>query len=438
MANVQKIGKFLRSMTFGLILLGLIVLISVAGSLIPQNNEVMYYVRTYPRAYEWILRLQLNEVFTSWYFALVVVLLCLNLTFCSIIRFTKIDTNAERKAAVKAAPEKYLTKEGARELKEELQRGHFRSEEAEGRTLFTRNAIGHYGTFRTHPGILLTVIFFALGMMLPKIMDQTCLPKESITLEDGTDIYVEDFSIVDAEGKLDYRSTIQITLPDGRTTGLSDLSVNHPVGLGSYKVYQQTYGTAGKVSVTDAEGHRDEFYVESQDFLSADGRTGILIDNLYPGFHQGENGLELVTSTSGRYENPVYVFVLMSPTSQEAMLAFPGDSIEAGGLTYTFEPPVEYPGLRMKKTPGFVNPLLLLSVLVLILGLAVTFLMTPVAVVVTEDGYRVLGKGAEGMRIMLHSRYGAKEIQPEPEKETEDAGAPEPTAPEGNDLPGKE
>ena len=140
-----------------------------------------------------------------------------------------------------------------------------------------------------------------------------------------------------------------------------EFSVNHPVSMGDYKVYQQTYGTTGRITVTDKAGHSDSFYVEPQDFLSADGENGIWFDDLYPGYEQDETGaLTLITSTSGHYENPVYVFVLRNNGNSEQMLAFPDDTVEIGDLTFTFNEPVEYPGLRIKRSPAVLNLFLLL------------------------------------------------------------------------------
>ena len=214
------------------------------------------------------------------------------------------------------------------------------------------------------------------------------------------------YDIENAEGKLDYRSVINIRLPDGKETGRKELSVNHPVGLGPYKVYQQTYGTAGCISVTDGGGHKDTFIVEANDFLSADGRTGILIDNLYPGIEETEDGVRLIVSSSGRYEDPVYVFLLMEDESQSAMMAFPGDELETGGYTFRFEDPVEYPGLRIKRSSSLLQWMLLCSSLVLMAGLFMTFLLSPVCALVDEEGYRLIGGKPEWYVLELRSLAG--------------------------------
>lgn len=399
--RMKKILNFLRSMKFGVILLGLIVLISAAGSLIPQNESPMTYVRAYPDYYQMIFFLQLDHVFTSWYFIALTVLLCLNLTFCSLTRFGRLrekDPARERafqvKAAVKADPEEM------KYIKEYL--GKYHQETRGDMTVYYGNDIGRYGTFLTHLGILLTVVFWAAAMYLPAVTDLTCMPQETAAMEDGTRIFVDSFSIEDETGRLDYSSMLKIILPDGRDSELKRCSVNHPVSFGRYKVYQQTYGTAGKVSVRDAEGHEDVFYPEAKDFLSADGKNGIWYDDLYPGFLQDEEGhLTLITSTSGHYENPVYVFDLVTEGQPERMLAFPGDSVETGGYVFTFEEPAEYPGLRVKKSPGWVNPLLLAGFLIMTAGLWITFFLPPVLVSTEPEGYTVLGPKPETMRMRL-------------------------------------
>ena len=395
---MQKVIRFFRSMKCGMILLGLIVLISIAGSLIPQKAEAMTYVRNYPDTYQILFMLQLDDVFNSWYFILTVVLLCINLTMCSIVRFGKISYT-ETPSAFGITDR--LDRENIAKLKEYLSDHHFKRNQYGETEVYHKNAIGVYGTFLVHLGLLLTVISFALAMYLPVMIDETCMPGESIVLDDGTEIHVEHFSIEDEDGTLNYRSDIEITLRNGKSSGVRNVSVNHPVSLGNYKVYQQTYGTKGRLTVKDTEGHEDSFYLSSQDFLSADGLNGIYFDNLYPGFTEEDGKMTLITSTSGSYENPVYVFYTVVDGQQdEVMLAFPGDSIEAGEFTFTFEDPVEYPGLRIKRTPAFVNPALLISFLIMTLGLYMAFFMRPCAVTVSEEGYGIRGKD-EGMELDL-------------------------------------
>ena len=396
---MKKVYRYLTSMQFGLILLGVIILVSVAGSVIPQNNEAMYYVRNYPNLYQVIFALKLNQVFSSWYFLALVILLCINLAVCTYRQLKK--SMAEEAVPASFTPQVTFREGQEAEVRSYLEGMKCRAETNGDVTRYTGREIGKYGSFLLHFGILLTVFFWGLGSVVPKILDQTCYPGESIRLEDGTEIRVDRFSIEDSTGRLDYSSDIEVILPDGRSSGVRTVSVNHPVSMGDYKIYQQTYGTAGRITVTDSKGHSDSFYVDPQDFLSADGENGIWYDNLYPGYEQDETGaLTLITATSGHYENPVYVFVLRNQGESEQMLAFPGDTVEIGDLTFRFDEPVEYPGLRIKHSPGVINLFLLLSVILLTAGLYLIFFLRPINVLVNKEGFTQNGRN-ESLALSL-------------------------------------
>ena len=82
---MKKVFNFLRSMRFGLLLLGLIGLCSVIGTVIPQGREVAWYAQNYPASHGYILLLRLHRIFESWYFIALLALLCLNLSLCSLL-----------------------------------------------------------------------------------------------------------------------------------------------------------------------------------------------------------------------------------------------------------------------------------------------------------------------------------------------------------------
>ena len=402
---MKRVSAFLRSMTFGLILLGLIIVFSAVGSWIPQNADPMTYVQAYPAMHRYIFALSLDHVYTSWYFILTAALLCVNLTLCSLIRISTVTKNRpavyerafglERQAVT-------FNEEGMKEIRSCLEKMHCTKEERNGVTVYRKNDIGWYGSFLTHLGLLLSILLFGAAMYMPKITDQTCMPKETLTLDDGTKIYVDSFRIEDTTGRLDFTSVINITLPDGKESGLKEISVNHPASLGRYKVYQQTYGTIGSVTAS-RNGASQQFFLEHGDFLSADGKNGIIFDEVYPGFTTDEEGHSvLITSTSGHYTDPVYVFTLMENDSAETMMAFPGDVMEIGDMTITFDEPTEYPGLRVKKSPPMINLFLLAAVLILTGGIYLAMFAQPVLVSTDETGFTVLGPKAEGTLIELN------------------------------------
>ena len=83
------------------------------------------------------------------------------------------------------------------------------------------------------------------------------------------------------------------------------------------------------------------------------------------------------------------------------VLAFPGEELQVGTIRFRFEDPVEYPGLRIKYTPGLINGLLCGAFLLLTAGLYITFFCQPVQVRLDADGCAAGGPKPEGMRIRI-------------------------------------
>ena len=406
---MKKVFRYMRSMRFGILLLCLIAACSVAGTVIPQGREVAWYAQNYPSAHPVILTFRLNRVFESWYFITLLALLCLNLSLCSLLRIRTV-VRASRGEAERAAamPDTVLLRpEGVEKLRAWLEDRHCHSVELDGAVVYHKNGIGRYGTFLLHLSILLTLVFGALALYTPTVTDQSCMPGESIILEDGTEIHVLDFHITDETGRLDYRSHVQVTLPDGRRSEEAELSVNHPFSFGAYKLFQQSFGTAGSVTVTNLEtGGTDDFLLTEQAYLSADGITGIYYETLYPDFIRDPSGnVTFITITEGSYPNPIYQFEVISDGAFTPTLAVPGDELELTGLRFTFNSPVEYPGIRIKHVSRLFNALLIASFMLMIAGLTLAFFFDSVLVKTDAEGYAVGGPKPEHMRIELGEEF---------------------------------
>ena len=104
---MRPLLRFFRSMAFGMLLLVLVMLLSLAGSLIPQQQSPMDYVRRYGAdAASWLVRLGLTDVFHSLPFRVLELLLFINLLLCSLVRLPSLPGKAAalRRAACTAAP----------------------------------------------------------------------------------------------------------------------------------------------------------------------------------------------------------------------------------------------------------------------------------------------------------------------------------------------
>lgn len=404
---MKKLSRYLQSMRFGLLLLGLIAACSVIGTVIPQGREISWYAQTYKSYHGIMLLLKLNDVFHSWYFQSLLALLGLNLTLCSVLRIHSVKAiQKKEREYLLTIPADLILPLGDMQrerVTDGLRAMHCKEEKSGNAVVFSKNSFGRYGSFITHLSILLTLIFGAAALYNPTIIDKSCLPGESLTMDDGTEIFVESFRIEDEEGKLDFTSEINIRLTDGKESGVHEIKVNHPLGFGPWKVYQQTYSTAGCITVRNLNtGLEDRLTLTDLVFLSIDGINGLWYEELYPDMLQDPSGnVTLISNVSGSYPNPVYQVETASDGVYTPILAFPGDELQVNDLAFVFEKPVEYPGLRIKYTPKTVNALLCASFLLMIVGLYITFFCQPVLVRVDETGCVVGGPKPEGMRISV-------------------------------------
>lgn len=398
-------------MTFGMLLLILIAVCSVAGSLIPQQREAMEYVSRYgSTAAQWILRLGLDDVFSTPYFTLLMAALCLNLTLCSVIRVAKLRGAGERlQKSAAAMPVQQAGPAKLRAVESWLARRGYKKTRQDGAVLYSKYFLGFYGSFLTHLALIILLLVGAATIYGAEVQDQVVMPGETLALERGTTVEVLSFQIEDETGKLDYASRIVMRDEKGNESPETVVRVNEPLRFGGYKVYQQTYGTAGAITVENTQtGGSDTLTLTEPVFLTLDGRNGVYFNALYPGYTQDEDGsVTLVTSTSGAYHDPVYDLRVMGEGQMTAVLAFPGETITLGGVNFTMEAPVSYPGLRIKYLSGVILGALYASFAFIVLALYICFFMRPVCVAVREDGYAIASpKPQLGLQLELESLSG--------------------------------
>lgn len=396
-------------MQFGMILLVLVIACSFAGSMIVQNREPMEYVERYGAdAAQLILALKLNDVFSAPYFLVLMAALCLNLTLCSIVRLPRtmrLSANLRTQAQKQTCDEPLLPGQ-AQKLGDFLRSRGFRCQQWQERSVFTKNLFGYYGSFLTHLSFLLILLVGAAALMTAEVTDQTVMPGETITFADGVSVTVEDFQIEDETGKLDYASTLHAISADGKREAKKQIRVNEPLSFEGYKIYQQTYGTAGSVEIANLQtGVSEVMALTESCFLTLDGRNGLFFQALYPGYVKAEDGsVTLVTSTSGEYADPVYDVLSVADGAMTPVLAFPEETLTIGDVSFTMKAPVSYPGLRIKHMNSLVLGALYAVFALMVAALYLCFFMTPVAVAVTEDGYAVVSpKVQTGLMIELEA-----------------------------------
>jgi len=409
---LKRVVTFSRSMTFGIILMILLMACSLAGSFLPQGQPAEFYIHNHPQISSVIIMLKLDNIFISWYFLLLLVLLCLNLTLCSVVRWKRVfGAHKALLASAQSVPAKYALLETDRgKLVSHLKSSRFSVSEFEDVQVFHKNAIGHFGSFIIHLSFVLLLLVGAGVLYFSKIEDFSVMPGQAVYLDGGISLNVIDFYIEDETGRLDFTSTIRADSENGATSGERQISVNTPLSFKNYKFYQQSYGTAGSITVYNTDtGGSDTFSLREPVFLTLDGRNGVWFEALHPGYIEDDDGhYTLITSTSGAYPDPIYQVLSMSDGAATPVLALPGETLQINEISYTFNDPIDFPGIRVKHT----SPLLLGTLygvfVMMIAGFWLCFFNQPMVVAVREDGYTLLGGKTTGLRLELDNLLESK------------------------------
>ncbi len=285
--SVALVWRSLRSMRTALVLLLLMALASVAGSLVPQvgvaDARIASIFRDHPlraRIYE---RLGLFDVYGSWWFTLVTVLLFVSLIACLVPRTRAFLRNLRTRplaareldamrhyaeVGVPAGPERAI--EGARRV---LRRRLFRVNGPNG----TPSLAADKGLAREGGSLLFHWAFFVLlvGVVWGKgtgftgqaviVEGQTWTEAHASydgTLREGrffdedhsgVQVHVEDFQATyRATGEpADFVTRARISEPAGAASETVDIRVNHPAEMDGVKLYQFGYGWAPVIRVED-------------------------------------------------------------------------------------------------------------------------------------------------------------------------------------------
>ena len=288
-SSVALVWRTLRSMRTALILLLLVALASVAGSLLPQwpntPDAALDYLRRHPVWGEVFLRLGFFDVFGSWWFALIIVLLFVSLVACLLPR-TRAHVRAMRQRPIQAreidafrhvaerrvalAPEQAV---GA--SRRVLRRRGFRvARDPAGAALAAeKGMLRELGSLVFHWAFVLLLIGVIVGKGTGYAGRALIVEGESWTDAlanydgsarsgrffggDFSDIRVHLVDYRDSFGAtgvpMDFQSEVELESPDGqRRTEV--IRVNHPAVFEGVRLFQFGFGWAPVVEVADEEG----------------------------------------------------------------------------------------------------------------------------------------------------------------------------------------
>jgi len=391
--SVKKIFTFLKSMKFGLILLGILCLVSVLGSVVPQGREDTFYLSNYsPLWSQLIISFKLNDIYHSTGFILLFFALSMNLFLCSTIRFKSVvnkmrglsssPTISQLKNPISV--DKFYTTDGIKNIfiKQGFKNVTCQQDNTTEVYYSSKNRMGYFGSWLIHIGILAVIVFYGYGQYT---FIDTAVYGVPGTLQEveGTDylMNIHDFDIIYREDGSVQQYITQSTLTDKNGNNLvsGEIYVNNPMRYDGYTFYQHSTGWASEVNVAKAGeslGNQVVYdgtaYVNNQEFIA------IVMHHFYPDFVATESGF---ASKSNEFNNPKILYSLFYGGQRVAMnVASPDESVEWQDFSFNFTNPQRYTYLSVNKMNGKIGAMV--GSIVIMLGLFLAFYVKPKKLIV--------------------------------------------------------
>jgi len=381
---VDILYDLFRSLKLTISLLILLAILSIIGTMITQNATRAEYIQRYGvRLYEVLNFFNLFDMYHSWWFSAILLLLVINLITCSIQRlpgiltqvFRKPDTYELKDSMLKGIPyvEKVqisnpLGREG------EIQ-SHFikkwstmpnRIETESAITLYSeKGRFSRLGVPITHLSILIILIGGIAGSLFGfrgfvNILEGETVDRIYLKVKDeevskpiGFSVRCDDFKITyydlprPEKHVKEYTSTLSI-LESGKEVLRKSVEVNHPLHYKGLAFYQSSYGTLRDVTLGIQWKNKKEKELlkalEGETLSIPNSDTRVQLLRYVPQIHNFGEGVQLVLFKPN--QEPRAFWVLKDSrkfdpqNNNDFVLTFEGVSSK------------EYTGLQVTKDPG--------------------------------------------------------------------------------------
>lgn len=363
---LKDIWKALHSMKFGIILLLIIGISSITGTVIPQKNPLIFYEREYsPIVYTIITTLNLDDVYASWWFIAMMIVLSLNLTFCSINRLPLILRQVMHVPELKSELRRnniLFKKEFSKEIDiiKIFKKARFfrvkKIDTEEGTYYFGyKNRFGFLGSWLTHVGLLVIIASYMFGQItgfetyfygVPGITERLEKTPYEIQIDNFEIIFREDLSVNQ------YVSNITVVeTATGKKVKSGELSVNNPFRMENFSIFQNGTGWAVDIKLErNGEEIADRILYQSEIHVDDNQKIALQFVNLFPDF---DNSLGKPRTISPFPNNPQLLYTIFYEGRRADMnVVAMGDKIQWEEYTFTIDNPRQFTLLQVSSDPG--------------------------------------------------------------------------------------
>lgn len=412
---VDKIWNFFSSMKLGLVLLGIIAVVSGIGTVFPQEAEDPVKAEAVNKIWQTI---GLTHIYSSSWFRLLLGLLCINLIVCSAQRFNGIflrtfKPNLPNSPAAVPQKVRQVMIGQSSDLRQKIQtilrskRYILKLDETENGWSFVgiKRRLGNWGSFLTHVAFIVLIIGALIGFLmgfkghLMAVVGSTN-PIQSIQLSKG--IVTQNFNVkINSfeprflpDGDRENWYTDMSIIDNGKEAVRQTISTNHPLTYNGVTFYQSSWA----IGITlDLNGQK---YPE---LLYEGDSTGY--------FQLPGSDLSLNINVGQNLRQPTITYQLRKGYNQvQQGQVQAGQTIDLQGKgKLTLDGWVT--GLQVKQDPGV--PVIWLGSALLFIGLFLSFYWRPVYVSgVFENGEDKSGKLTIGISTAKSfTERAAKELE---------------------------
>ncbi len=396
---MKRIWKFFTSVKLALFLLFTLAATSIIGTIIPQNEPLEVYEKQFPLwLYHLIIGLQLNEMYHSYWFLILMGGLTLNLIICSVDRWPKTwrliklpHRSPSDEGFIKSLPfnkrnKVHMDIQEVKSIIEDVLKSKFKklimnNKESVKGIYAEKGRWSRLGVYIVHASMLVIFLGAIIGSIFGfkgfvnilegESVDHVIVRTANSTIEKPLNFRVECKRFVietwDSGAPKEYRS--DLVFWEGKKKALEAvLRVNHPVTFKGITFYQASFGQmpSGKITLTLIDrktGEKHVMKVEPRGFYRLpDGSGSFRILHFHPHIMQMGPGVHIALERGGE---PTFFWIFQKmPSLDERRRGHYIFQLTNWERRY-------YTGLQVKQDPGV--PLILVGFGLMIAGLYIVF-----------------------------------------------------------------
>ncbi|MCP8616738.1 cytochrome c biogenesis protein ResB [Salirhabdus salicampi] len=377
---VDKIWNFFSSVKVGVWLIVVTLVASAVGTIFPQEmyippavDPAVHYRDQYGLLGQIYYQLGFHNLYSSWWYKLLIALIGVSLVICSIDRFVplyralKKQNSKRHETFIKRqrffSETEYVTEDEVQLVVKKLKEKRYKIKEENGHILAEKGRFSRWGPYVNHIGLII-ILIAALLRSLPfmYVSDYVWVREGETKLIPSTNqqYYIENKEFIlevydpnderygaaiQRQGEMipsNYQTNATIYEVEGETiTGQDpelkkvkegELRVNQPLKVGPYSLYQASYQLDEFQSITfklhptdDKDANLGEFTFDMnnpQSEYQLDGGYKIVVDEYYPEVYINDKG---VPASKSKYpRKPAFIFFVEGPDIEQYEVNFLG------------------------------------------------------------------------------------------------------------------